>query len=83
VHPWRRRASQARDLAAALVLAVRLLGRMADADLRREYLRRLARAWRRRPEPELLLLYVVKCACHFHYHQLVRRLRAGELRNSF
>jgi radical SAM superfamily enzyme YgiQ (UPF0313 family) len=82
-HPWRRRASQARDLGAALVLAARLLGRLPDAGLRREYARRLARAWRQRREPELLLLYVVKCACHFHYHQLVRRLRAGELRNSF
>ncbi len=82
-HPLRRGASQAMNLATAAVLSGRLLRNLPSAELRREYVWRLARALRERPDSELALVYLIKCACHYHYSQLTRQMRHGQVRNSF
>ncbi|MGZ3457356.1 MAG: DUF4070 domain-containing protein [Archangium sp.] len=82
-HPLRRGASQVRNLAAATVLSGRLLRNLPSAELRREYVWRLARALSERPDSELALVYLIKCACHYHYSQLTRQMRHGQVRNSF
>jgi radical SAM superfamily enzyme YgiQ (UPF0313 family) len=67
------------------VLLGRLLWRLPEARLRREYLWRLGRLLRRRPSPSMLLAFAVKCAMHYHQHTMARRMASGQgpIRNSF
>jgi hypothetical protein len=56
-----------------------------DRRLRAFYVRRFAAALRNRPDGVLLRLYAVRCALHFHLHELTRRLRSrdGGLINTY
>ena len=45
--------------------------------LRREYRRRLLRLLRSRPDVGLLHYYLIKCAMHYHYHTMARRMAGG------
>jgi len=58
---------------------------MRDHSLRKIYLRRVLAALRKRPDGVLLKLYAMRCATHFHFHQLTRQLRAhdGSLLNTY
>jgi radical SAM superfamily enzyme YgiQ (UPF0313 family) len=76
-HPWALLCAHARNLAQALGLGARLLWGVPDRRLRREYLRRLGRLLRVRRDPGLLVLYVVKCAMHYHHYELARRMAGG------
>jgi hypothetical protein len=60
-------------------------GYVPEAHLRREYRRRLWRAWRARPNPSVLLVYALKCAMHYHQHTMARRMSSGRtpVYNSF
>ncbi|HLZ66788.1 MAG TPA: radical SAM protein [Aliidongia sp.] len=77
-HPWRRaRAGAWASVQAAAILA-RLLWGVGEADLRREYRRRLMALLRVRREPEMLLVYAMKCAIHAHVHALTQAMGRGE-----
>jgi radical SAM superfamily enzyme YgiQ (UPF0313 family) len=76
-HPWARLRSAAAELLASAVLCWRLMRRIPDARLRREYAGRLARVLRLRPEPWVLLAYALKCAAHYHYHTMARQMADG------
>jgi radical SAM superfamily enzyme YgiQ (UPF0313 family) len=67
------------------LLLGRLLWRLPDARLRREYLRRLGRLLRRRPRPSLLLAFAFKCVMHYHQHTMARQMASGQgpIRNTF
>jgi radical SAM superfamily enzyme YgiQ (UPF0313 family) len=68
------------DALAALqgfALSARLLRKVPEPELRREYGRRLWRAFATRRSPALLRLYAVRCAMHYHFHTLARSLAAG------
>ena len=56
-----------------------------EAGLRREYRRRLGRLLRARPDPNVVLDYLVKCAMHYHHHTLAGQMASGRSRvcNSF
>jgi radical SAM superfamily enzyme YgiQ (UPF0313 family) len=84
-HPWRWLKDQARNLVGAAALFGRLMREVPEARLRREYRRRLWRLARARPDPNLLLGYLVKCAMHYHHHTLAGQLAAAPRRvcNSF
>jgi radical SAM superfamily enzyme YgiQ (UPF0313 family) len=84
-HPWTMLLTHLRNLAQAAGLCGRLLWRIPDRRLRREYLRRLGRLVRVRRDPGLLVLYVVKCAMHYHHHELARQMAGGRrgIVNSF
>jgi radical SAM superfamily enzyme YgiQ (UPF0313 family) len=73
-HPWRRRAAAAGALLRATALFARLLVLVPELRLRREYLHRVARLLRVRQEPEVLLIYALKCAIHVHVDALTRTL---------
>jgi hypothetical protein len=47
---------------------------VGDASLRREYRRRMLRLLRVRREPEVLLIYALKCAIHVHVHALTQAM---------
>ena len=79
---WRRhplRWVQAKGL--LLMQAIGLLTRLAvvvpEPALRREYLRRVWRLLKVRRDPEVLWIYVLKCAMHYHAHTMARRMTEG------
>jgi radical SAM superfamily enzyme YgiQ (UPF0313 family) len=84
-HPWARMRKHARSWIEACVLVARMMVLTGDHSLRKIYLRRVLGALRKRPDGVLLKLYAIRCATHFHFHQLTRHLRAhdGSLLNTY
>jgi radical SAM superfamily enzyme YgiQ (UPF0313 family) len=84
-HPWQGLKARAAYLVRAAVLYARLMGAVPEARLRREYRRRLARLLQVRRDPAVVVLYLIKCAMHYHHYTLARQLAAGScpLVNSF
>jgi hypothetical protein len=83
-HPWSWLKKQTLNLAGAVVLFGRLMPNVPEAELRRESRRRLWRLLKARRDPNLLVLYVIKCLMHYHQYTLVRQLAspAGRLVNT-
>jgi radical SAM superfamily enzyme YgiQ (UPF0313 family) len=77
-HRWNQAKTQAANLGRAAVLFARLMRRVPDEILRREYRKSVAGLLRVRRDPGLLLLYVVKCAMHYHSYTLARRMATSE-----
>jgi radical SAM superfamily enzyme YgiQ (UPF0313 family) len=73
-HTWTRLKSQFWNALRAGVLYRRLLSRVQDEPLRQEYRRRLWRIWRLRRDPYYVFIYTLKCALHYHYHQMVQSM---------
>ena len=73
-HPWRARVRRLRLWLETAGLMARLLLRVPDAALRAEYRRRVRALFRARRDPVILRIYAIKCAMHFHAHNLVRAL---------
>jgi len=73
-HPLRWLRCNARLLAEAAGIFVLLMRGVPDAELRREYRRRLMRLVRHRREPQIIQTYAVKCAMHYHAHRMVQEL---------
>lgn len=65
-------------LAQALVFLARLIWKVRDPALRREYVRRIWRMVRARPDPSILWLAVIKSALQYHAHQMARRMTEGQ-----
>jgi radical SAM superfamily enzyme YgiQ (UPF0313 family) len=84
-NPWRRANDVVKDMCMAVGLFARLMRRVSEPELRREYRRRLARMLRERPEARMIFLYVVKCAMHYHHFTMARQMGRGGARlvNSF
>src|SRR5262249_5644824 len=72
-HPWTWLKAQTRNLIATLVLAWRLQG-VPERGLRREYRRRFWRLIKRRPDPNLGVLYLIKCAMHYHQYSMAPQM---------
>ena len=72
--PWRRAGEAAKDVGRAVGLFARLMRGVPDRALRREYRRRVAHLLRARPDPNLLFLYTVKCAMHYHHYVMAREM---------
>jgi radical SAM superfamily enzyme YgiQ (UPF0313 family) len=73
-HPLRWFTCNAQLLAEAAGIFMLLMRGIPDAELRREYRRRLMRLVRHRREPQIIQTYAVKCAMHYHAHRMVQRL---------
>jgi radical SAM superfamily enzyme YgiQ (UPF0313 family) len=84
-HPWQHLKEQAANLARSVVVYRRLMREIPEASLRREYSRRLGRLLRSRRDPALVLLYLIKCAMHYHHHTMARQMASGRspVYNSF
>jgi radical SAM superfamily enzyme YgiQ (UPF0313 family) len=75
-HPLRRIKLDLRLLFEAAAISLLLQRRVPDPALRREYRRRVIRvAWRRR-EAEIIQVYAIKCAMHYHAYKMVEAMRA-------
>ncbi len=77
-HPWTWIKAQSCALARALVLLRRLMTQVPDEQLRRIYLRQALKTFRRRPDPTVLFVYLIKCAMHYHHYVLARDLAQRE-----
>ena len=68
-----------------LVLYRRLMSEVPEALLRREYRKRVLRMLWKRPDPNLIAYYLVKCAMHYHQHTMTEQMASGRspVRNSF
>jgi Domain of unknown function (DUF4070) len=64
--------SQSVDAALATGLFLRLMMNVPDPELRRIYRRRMATMVRRRFDPSLLFICVIKCAMHYHHYTMSR-----------
>jgi radical SAM superfamily enzyme YgiQ (UPF0313 family) len=84
-HPWWSLRSQVKDLALALGLFARLLFRVRERHLRREYRKRVLRVLRVRRQAGVLLYYVIKCVFHYHLYKMAETFRRGRsgLMNTF
>jgi radical SAM superfamily enzyme YgiQ (UPF0313 family) len=75
-HHWRTKASALRSCLEALGILARLLVKVPQTSLRREYVGRMWQCLRVRRNASVLQLYAVKCAMHFHMHKLAQSLAA-------
>ena len=55
-------------------LFLRLMKNVPDRELRRIYRRRMTTMLRRRPDPSLLFICVIKCAMHYHHYTMSRQM---------
>ncbi|HEV3260298.1 MAG TPA: DUF4070 domain-containing protein, partial [Gemmataceae bacterium] len=84
-HPWSWLKMQTKNLITAVVLFGRLMRGIPEVRLRREYRKRLWRFIKARPDPNLAVLYVLKCALHYHQHTMAKQMATGHspVYNSF
>jgi radical SAM superfamily enzyme YgiQ (UPF0313 family) len=84
-HPIRRLRTEAVFLAQSIALYHRLTTNVPEAWLRQEYRKRIRKLLRKRRNPGVLLMYLLKCAMHYHTYTLSKQLASGGSRlvNSF
>ena len=58
----------------AVGLFLLLMKNVPDPQLRRTYRRRMMTMLRRRPDPSVLFICVVKCAMHYHHYTMSREM---------
>jgi radical SAM superfamily enzyme YgiQ (UPF0313 family) len=73
-HPWKKKKSQSADAVRAIGLFLRLMRNVPDPELRQIYRRRMATMLRRRPDPNVLFICVLKCAMHYHHFTMSREM---------
>jgi radical SAM superfamily enzyme YgiQ (UPF0313 family) len=73
-HPLQGLKTNAMFLAHAAGLYARMMTRIPERAMRREYTRRIGRLVRARPDPGTLLTYVFKCAMHYHAYTMARKM---------
>jgi hypothetical protein len=77
-HAWQRRLRHLRFWVEAFGLLARLLWRVPDPALRRIYRRRFWGVVLARRDPVLTRVYAIKCALHYHIHQMAHLLAARD-----
>ncbi len=73
-HPWTKWKSQSVDALRAFGLFLRLIKNVPDPELRQIYRRRMTTMLRRRPDPNVLFICVLKCAMHYHLYTMSREM---------
>ncbi len=76
-HPWTWLKTQTENLVASVVLYTRLMRGIPEVSLRQEYRRRVWRLVKARPDPNLVVLYLIKCAMHYHQYTMARQMAGG------
>lgn len=84
-HPWHWLTGNGGDALKSAGIFLRLMSRIRDRELRQFYRRRVWNVLRRRPDPAVLLAYLLKCVMHYHHHTMAQQMSApaGELVNTF
>ena len=76
-HPWDHFKTQFGNVVRAVVLYGRLMREVPQASLRQEYRKRVSRLLWQRRDPALVMLYLIKCAMHYHHHTMAREMATG------
>lgn len=76
-HPWAWLRAQGKNLLVSVVLYSRLMRNIPEADLRREYRRRLWKLFWARPDPNLAILFIIKTAMHYHQYTMAKQMSDG------
>jgi radical SAM superfamily enzyme YgiQ (UPF0313 family) len=76
-HPWTWLKHQTRNLISSVVLYWRLMRGIPEASLRKEYRRRIWRLLKVRRDPSVLILYIIKCAMHYHQYTMAKQMAEG------
>ncbi len=79
-HPWNRLRVQAENAVLSAGLYLRLMRHVPDKALRREYHQRIVRFLKVRRDPAVLLVYLIKCAMHYHHYTMARNMANGAQR---
>jgi radical SAM superfamily enzyme YgiQ (UPF0313 family) len=84
-HRWAWLKGNTFDLARAIGIFLRLMSCIDDRQLRRVYRQRVLRMLRRRPDPVVLFVYLIKCVVHYHHYTMSQQMSgtARQLVNSF
>jgi radical SAM superfamily enzyme YgiQ (UPF0313 family) len=83
-HPWRRRARHFRFWFEAFAIVTRVVSAIPDKSLRSIYRRRFFQFVAFRRDPSAARIYAIRCAIHYHMHQMVRALEMhGPVVNTF
>jgi len=77
-HRWAWLKAEAASLLRSAYVYWRLMRDIPEADLRREYRRRIVRLLKTRREPETLFIYLIKCAMHYHHYVMARQMSCGQ-----
>ena len=51
-----------------------LMKNVPDSELRQIYRRRMTTMLRRRPDPNVMFICVIKCAMHYHHYTMARQM---------
>lgn len=83
--PLRRVRANAIDALRALGVFTRLMLTVRDPTLRRIYRQRFWRVLRKRHEPQVWMVYAIKCVIHYHHYTMSRQMtpEAATLVNTF
>ncbi len=83
--PWSWLKGNATHLARSCLIYWQLMRGVPDAELRREYRRRLAGLLLVRRDPVVFFVYMLKCAIHYHIYTMVRNMnvRTRRIVNTF
>jgi len=83
--PWRRVQANAVDAVRALGAFARLMLTVRDPRLRAVYARRFRGLLSRRPDPQVWMVYAIKCVIHYHHYTMSREMtpEAQALTNTF
>jgi radical SAM superfamily enzyme YgiQ (UPF0313 family) len=73
-HPWSWVKGNATHLARSALIYLQLMRGVPEAALRREYRRRIAGLLRKRRDPVVLFVYLLKCAIHYHLHAMIQNM---------
>ncbi|HEY1784052.1 MAG TPA: DUF4070 domain-containing protein, partial [Pirellulales bacterium] len=84
-HWWKWLKAESLMIARSVGIYVELMRSVPDVRLRRVYRHYLLRLLRQRRDPEVLFVFMVKCAMHYHHYTMARQMKAEPLAivNSF
>ncbi len=76
-HPWYGMRSKGLIMGQAFIFLARLMWKVNDRALRREYLKRIWRLVRARPDPSIFWIAVLKTALQYHAHRMAEQMTEG------
>jgi radical SAM superfamily enzyme YgiQ (UPF0313 family) len=84
-HRWNWLKAQSKFLLRSVGIYIELMRSVPEVRLRRAYRHYLMRLLRQRRDPEVLFVFMVKCAMHYHHYTMARDMAAQplEIVNSF
>ena len=78
-HPIKWLTAQIRNLAGFALIYYRVTRKVPNSELRTEYRRRILNFLRKRRDPDVLFVYAIKCAMHYHHYKMSQEMAHEEM----